>query len=95
MAIKDDAFFLAVGAVTLIGLAWYLKNKVGGAVSAAGTAVSDASVSALPSLVPGGGAISYLYKTLTGDNSNGMTTAATSPQPLDQNFGITNPSAGW
>ena len=32
MAIKDDAFFLTVGVVLLVGASWYAKNKITAAI---------------------------------------------------------------
>jgi hypothetical protein len=42
MAIKDDAFFLAVGVVVIIGAAWYAKKKIGDVAGAVGDAVGAA-----------------------------------------------------
>lgn len=41
MSIKDDAFFVAIGIVVLVGAAWYAKKKLTEAGDAAAQAVSD------------------------------------------------------
>lgn len=44
MAIKDDAFFVAVGAVILIGGAWYLKKQITAGATAVNKVVGGAVV---------------------------------------------------
>jgi hypothetical protein len=65
MAIKDDAFFVAVGAVILIGGAWYIKNKLFAGAKAIAPLLDPTN----PNNVANS-AFNSVYQAMPGENAN-------------------------